>query len=245
MIVRPQAPQRAVLGDLLEEVHVRVEDPREPRRERRRRRRRARSRPRRRRSRWRARSAISCTAVRARLAHVVPGERDRVEARRLGARTTRSGRRRAAATAAAGRCRCRARTYSLSTSFWAVPGSVAAGTPCLPARDDVHRDQHGRRRVDRHRGRDRGRAGCRRTRVSMSASESIATPDPPDLARGPRVVGVEAHLRRQVEGRREAGLALGEQEPEALVGLLGRAEAGVLADRPRPAAVHRRAGCRA
>ena len=74
----------------------------------------------------------------------------------------------------------------------------------------------------------------------MSASESIATPTWPTspAARSssesrPICVG-----RSKAVG--EAGLALGEQELEALVRRLGRAEAGVLADRPGAAAVHRR-----
>ena len=60
-----------------------------------------------------------------------------------------------------------------------------------------------------------------------------------DLALGPRMVGVVAHLCRQVEGTREARLAGIEQELEALVRGLGRAEAGVLAHRPQLRAVHR------
>ena len=61
---------------------------------------------------------------------------------------------------------------------------------------------------------------------------------PPHLALGARIVGVEPELRRQVERDREPRLAALEQVAEALVRLLGRGEAGVLADRPRPAAVH-------
>ena len=72
----------------------------------------------------------------------------------------------------------------------------------------------------------------------MSASESMATPTLPDLALGPGVVRVVAHLRGQVEGAGEAGLAGVEEELEALVGGLGRAEAGVLAHGPQLRAVH-------
>src|SRR5205823_4110072 len=60
----------------------------------------------------------------------------------------------------------------------------------------------------------------------------------PRLARGARVVGVVAELRRQVERDREPGLPALEQVAEALVRLLGRGEARVLANRPRPAAIH-------
>ena len=61
-----------------------------------------------------------------------------------------------------------------------------------------------------------------------------------DLAERARVVGVVAHQRRHVERGRQAGLPVVEQVAEALVGLLGGAEAGELAHRPQPAAVHRR-----
>src|SRR6185437_3143028 len=60
-----------------------------------------------------------------------------------------------------------------------------------------------------------------------------------DLAERARAVGVVTHQRRHVEGRRETGLAVVEQVVEALVGLLARAEAGELAHRPQPPAVHR------
>ena len=72
----------------------------------------------------------------------------------------------------------------------------------------------------------------------MSSIESIATPVRPTSPARVRVVGVVAELRRQVERDGEPGLAAVEQVAEALVRLLRRAEARVLADRPRPAAVH-------
>src|SRR5206468_8836843 len=59
-----------------------------------------------------------------------------------------------------------------------------------------------------------------------------------DLADGARVVRVVAELRRQVERDGESGLPAVEQVAEARVRLLRRCEAGVLADRPRPAAIH-------
>ena len=75
----------------------------------------------------------------------------------------------------------------------------------------------------------------------MSARLLIGTPDPADLALGLGRVGVVAHLGRQVEGDRQAGLALLEQVAEALGwSRLGGREAGVLAHRPEPAPVHRR-----
>ena len=62
---------------------------------------------------------------------------------------------------------------------------------------------------------------------------------PAHLAPRPRRVRVVAHLGRQVEGDRKAGLTLRKQVLESLVGLGRGREAGVLAHRPEPAAVHR------
>ena len=76
--------------------------------------------------------------------------------------------------------------------------------------------------------------------AAMSSIESIATPTRADLAGGERVVGVVAHLRRQIEGDAQAADALREQIAVARVRLRGRAEPGVLPHRPQPAAVHRR-----
>ena len=74
----------------------------------------------------------------------------------------------------------------------------------------------------------------------MSARLEIGHADPAHLPLRLPGIGVVAHLGRQVEGDRQAGLALLEQVPEAPVRLLGGREAGVLAHRPEAAAVHRR-----
>ena len=63
---------------------------------------------------------------------------------------------------------------------------------------------------------------------------------PSDLSRRARVVAVEAHQRRQVEGGRQPGLPLLQQELEALVRLSGSAEPGKLPHRPQPPAIHAR-----
>ena len=62
------------------------------------------------------------------------------------------------------------------------------------------------------------------------------------LAEGELVVGVAAHLRREVEGHGEAGLAVLREVLEAGVGLPRGPEARVLAHRPRPPPVHARVG---
>ena len=75
--------------------------------------------------------------------------------------------------------------------------------------------------------------------VCMSSSVSTATPSRPTSPSERGVVGVVAHQRGHVEGGRQARLAVLEQVVEALVGLLAGAEAGELAHRPQPPAVHR------
>ena len=59
-----------------------------------------------------------------------------------------------------------------------------------------------------------------------------------DLAETARVVGVQTQLCRQVEGHRQPRRALGEQVAVALVGLLRRGVARILAHRPRLLAIH-------
>ena len=72
----------------------------------------------------------------------------------------------------------------------------------------------------------------------MSSTESTATPQRPT---SPSACGESESWpieRRHVEGDRESHLALLEQEPVALVGVLRAAEAGELAHRPDLVAVH-------
>ncbi len=90
-------------------------------------------------------------------------------------------------------------------------------------------DRHGRRDlVHREVGHEEAHVGQR-----VDGHADLA-----DLALGPGVVGVVAHLGREVEGARETRLTGVEEELEALVGRLGRAEAGVLAHGPELRAVH-------
>ena len=94
-------------------------------------------------------------------------------------------------------------TYSFSTSFWAVPETFSRGTPCLSATATYIATRIGAGALIVIEVETRS-SGIPSNTVSMSASESIATPDLPDLARGPLVVGVEAHLGGKVEGGRRA-----------------------------------------
>ena len=129
--------------------------------------------------------------------------------------------------------------YSLRMSFWVVPAIAARGDALGLGRGDVEGQQDRRRGVDRHRGADLAeRQPVEQDRHVGEARDRDA--DPADLALRLGCVGVVAHLGRQVEGDRQPGLALLEEVAEALVGLLGGREAGVLAHRPEAAAVHRR-----
>ncbi len=104
---------------------------------------------------------------------------------------------------------------------------------------DVEGEQDRRRGVDRHRGGDP---------IERDAVEEVdhvvegvdRHPLDAHFAEAAGVVGVEAHQGRHVERRRETGLAVVQQVAEALVRLLGGAEAGELAHRPQPAPVHGR-----
>ena len=101
----------------------------------------------------------------------------------------------------------------------------------------VQQEQERSRRVDRHRRRDLAERDP--VEEELHVGDRVdRDPGPPHLAGGARVVRVVAELRREVECHREPRLPALEQVAEARVRLLGRGEPRVLADRPRPAAVH-------
>ena len=64
--------------------------------------------------------------------------------------------------------------------------------------------------------------------------------DPADLALGQGMVGVVAHLGREVEGDAQAADSLAQEVVVAPVGLGRGAKTGVLAHGPEPSPVHRR-----
>ena len=134
--------------------------------------------------------------------------------------------------------------YSLRMSFWIVPESARRRHALPPRHRDVQRQQDDRGRVDGHRRRDpveRDAVEQRRHVVERVDRDA----DPADLAGGQRMVGVVAHLCRQIEGHAQAADALREQIAVAGVGLVGRCRS------PRTAASSRAgrgtwsAGCRA
>ncbi len=107
------------------------------------------------------------------------------------------------------------------------------GHPLILGGDDVQRQQPRGGRVDRHR------------RVHLSERDAVHQrghvaavgdrhADLADLAARELVVGVIARLRGQVEGDRQARLALFEVAPVELVGGLRRRVARVRAHHPRP-----------
>ena len=128
--------------------------------------------------------------------------------------------------------------YSLRMSAWMVPPSCSAETPCALGHAHVLGEHDRGRRVHRHRGGDLVERDAPEQVLHVGQrvdGDALAA----DLAQRAGVVRVVAHQGGHVEGGREAGLAVLEQVAEPPVGLLGGAEAGELAHRPGPAAVHR------
>ena len=118
-------------------------------------------------------------------------------------------------------------------------GQLLRGHPLLLGRHDVERQygQHGAVHGHRH-----------AHLVQRDAVEELAHvvdgvdrhPGHADVAGHPRVVGVVAPVRGQVERDRQALLPAGQVAPVERVGLLGGGEPGVLAHGPRLGRVHGR-----
>ena len=108
---------------------------------------------------------------------------------------------------------------------------LGAVDPVLLGDGDVEAEQPGGGGVDRHRGVHL----VERDPVEQLVHVALVgdrDADLADLAAGEDVVGVIAGLGRQVEGDREAGLALGQVAPVELVGAAGVGVAGVGAHHP-------------
>ncbi|OPZ49179.1 MAG: hypothetical protein BWY91_03118 [bacterium ADurb.BinA028] len=119
------------------------------------------------------------------------------------------------------------------------PGELVARDALLLRDQLVEQQERRAGRVDRHRRRDL----VQRQPVEQHphvVDRVDGHTDLADLAGGDRLVGVIAHLGRQVEGHRQPAGARRDELVVALVGLLGRPEPGVLTHRPRPAGIHRR-----
>ncbi len=104
---------------------------------------------------------------------------------------------------------------------------------------DIHGPDDRRRRVDRHAGGDlvQGDAVQQDLHILQRGDRHAAVAE---LAQRFGRIGVVAHQGRQIEGDRQARLALVEQVFEALVGLFGRAKTGEHAHRPELAPVESR-----
>ncbi len=231
----PEPPRRAELRHLLEEVVVRVEEEREPLAEL------VRREPRvdgglRVGDPVRERERELLDGGRARLADVVPRDRDRVPLRQPLVRV-REEIRRQAHRGLGREDVVPARAVLLEDVVLGRPAQLLA-LDALPLGDElVQQEEQGRRRVDRHRRRDLAERDP--VEEELHVHDRVdRDPGPPHLAHGARVVRVVAELRREVERDREAGLAPLEEIAEARVRLLCRRKARVLADRPRPPAVH-------
>ena len=232
---RPQPPCRAELRDLLEEVVVRVEEEGQ-----------ARTEVVGRQAGSDRRGAVGDAVgeregkllhcSRSGLADVVAGDRDRVPGRdplravreQIGRQPHRRARREDVVPA---------RDVLLEDVVLHGAAKRGARHTVLLRHQLVQQQQQRRRCVDRHRRRyiaerDPGEQQLHvGERVDRHAGAA-------DLAERPRIVRVVAELGRQVERDRQAGLAAFEQVAVARVRLLGRGKPRVLADRPRPPAVH-------
>ena len=230
----PDAPRRAELGDLLEEVAVAVEEERQARRE----------------------VVDPQTAGeggfdvghavgdgegelldrgRAGLADVVATDRDRVPARQLARpELDRVGHQ-------AHRRRGREQELLLGDELLedvVLGGALeaVAGDAGLLGRNDVHRPDRRGRRVDGHRGRDAlERQATQQDLHVREARDGDAAR--PELALRLGVIRVIAVERRHVVRDGQAGLTGREQLAEAGVRVLRRAEPGEHAHRPQPAAI--------
>ena len=174
--------------------------------------------------------------VAARFPDVIAADADRVPARHLG--LTKGERVGAEAQRRPGRVDVRAARDVLLEDVVLDRAAEVAGAGALLLGDGLIQREQGRRGgVDRHRGRDLGEGDA--VEQDAHVLERVDRhADPADLAARHRVIGVAAHLGRQVERDRQALAALGEQVLVAPVGLGGGAEAGVLPHRPQLAAVH-------
>ena len=165
--------------------------------------------------------AISWTAVEPGLADVIPRDRNRVPIAASPWRSTRRCQRRDAWTGAVGRCRCPARrTPSGCRSGW-CRAVCRRATPCSSATSwySSSNVEAVELIVIEVVTSSSGRSGEQVTHVLERRDRDA---DLADLTLGSDVVGVKAHLGRQVKGARQSGLTGFEEELEALVRWLRR-----------------------
>jgi hypothetical protein len=143
------------------------------------------------------------------LADVVPGDRDRVEARQVllgvGHRVDRQAHRWARRVDVVP-----ARRVLLEDVVLDRAAQLLRRDALALARQLVQEQQHGGGRVDRHRRRRLAHRDALEEALHVLDRVDRDT-GAPDLAETLRIVGVETELRRQVERRRQAGLTALEQ----------------------------------
>ena len=129
--------------------------------------------------------------------------------------------------------------YSLRMSFWIVPPSSARAVPVSFRGEDVHPPDDVRRGVDRHARRDL-REGDPPQEAPHVVERRHVDAALAHLAERLGVVRVDPVEGRVVEGDGEPALAVGEEEAEPGVGVLGGPEPREHPHRPEAAPVHRR-----
>ena len=127
--------------------------------------------------------------------------------------------------------------YSFRMSFWTVPESLRRSAPWRSRDQHVEAQQNRRGGIDGHRRGDVGQPNAIEEPLHVG-ERADGDAHASHFAGRQRMVGIHAHLRRQIEGDREPGDALRQQIAIAAVALFGGSEAGVLAHGPEPAAVH-------
>ena len=234
---RPDPPRRPVLGDLLEEVDVGVEEERQPRGEG------IDRQPRLHRQLdvgeavgQRERQLLG--RRRPRLADVIPGDRDRMPARHL--------RRREPDRVAHQPHRRPRREHELLLRLVLLqdvvlqrPAEAGPRHARLLRLGDEHRHDHRRRRVDRHRRRDRPEIdpGVEILHVGQAVDRHAA---PSDLSQRHRIIRVDPQQRRHVERRRQPVATGPDDLLEPPVRVVRRPEPGEHPHRPQLRPIHRR-----
>ena len=232
--VRPDLARRAVLGDLLEEVAVRVEEERDPRHE-----------------------VVDVEprvdaplhvleAVaqrerellqrrRACFAYVIAAHRNRVPLRHL-LRAERED------VGDDPHRRTRRKDVLLLRDEFLQDVVLDRARQLLPVGalllgdDQVHREDHRGRRIDRHRRGDVAERDTVEERLHVGERRHVHAALP-HLAERELVVRVAAHQRGQIEGDAQTGSAGAQQRLVAFIRLFGRAEAGELPHRPELSAI--------
>ena len=130
---------------------------------------------------------------------------------------------------------------SLRMSFWIVPVSLSAEHALLFRRDDEEREnrQHGAVHGHRHGHLIERNAVEQRAHVVDRVDGDARHAD---VAHDARMIRIIAAMGREIEGDGKALLAGGEIAAVEGVGVLGRGEAGILADRPGLGDIHGRIG---